>query len=174
MAPGPRTGGGLPRVADPSMQERSGEGSVKKVLGYLDQWSRAPGEPVAVMVSTYGPAEYDAAFVRIICGDDSPSGPGFKEEQIAMPFAGRHAGRQQPIRAGSFGLVPSAPALERLGSFSLQAMVWPTTPAKGRQGLITKWNPADRSGFALFIDETGCLAVRLGDGNGRTDRKSVV
>ncbi len=141
---------------------------MKKVLGYLDHWSRAPGEPVAVMVSTYGPAEYDAAFVRIICGDDSPSGPGFKEEQIAMPFAGRHAGRQQPIRAGSFGLVPSAPALERLGGFSLQAMVWPTTPAKGRQGLIAKWNPADRSGFALFIDETGCLAVRLGDGNGQT------
>ena len=34
-------------------------------------------------------------------------------------------------------------------------MIWPTTPAKGRQGLIGKWTEKNRSGFALIIDDKG-------------------
>ncbi len=42
---------------------------MKKVLGYLDRWSVEPGDGVKVMVSTYGVGHYDAALVRVICGN---------------------------------------------------------------------------------------------------------
>jgi N,N-dimethylformamidase len=138
---------------------------VKKVLGYLDRWSVEPGDGVKVMVSTYGVGHYDAALVRVTCGDDSPAGPGFKEE-VAADVAGRFAGRMQPINAGSYGVVPHAPAFDGPGGLTLQAMIYPTTPGKGVQGIITKWREADHSGFALYIDASGCLALRLGDGAG--------
>ncbi len=138
---------------------------MKKVLGYLDRWSVEPGDGVKVMVSTYGVGHYDAALVRVICGDDSPAGPGFKEE-VAAAFAGRFAGRMQPINAGSYGVVPHAPAFDGPGGLTLQATIYPTTPGKGVQGIITKWREADHSGFALYIDASGCLALRLGNGAG--------
>ncbi|MEQ8663825.1 MAG: LamG domain-containing protein, partial [Gammaproteobacteria bacterium] len=42
--------------------------------------------------------------------------------------------------------------------------IWPTTPAKGRQGIISQWCEATRAGYSLGIDAAGCLALRLGDG----------
>ena len=45
---------------------------MKKILGYTDVWSVAPGGTVNVKVSTYGPERYRADLVRVICGDDDP------------------------------------------------------------------------------------------------------
>ena len=55
------------------------------------------------------------------------------------------------------------------GPFTLWAYIWARTPAKGRQGLLTRWQDADNSGYALEIDEDGALAFRVGDGAGNTD-----
>src|SRR5262249_16290940 len=46
------------------------------------------------------------------------------------------------------------------------AWAWPTTPQKGTQGLVTRWSAPHQRGYALAIDESGCLALWLGDGSG--------
>ena len=139
-----------------------------KITGYSDEISVRPGETIKFMVSCALP-DYQADIVRLICGDTNPKGPGFKEELIETPVSKRYEGRRQEIHAGSYAIVQSNPVLERLNSFSVQAMIWPTTPAKGEQGLITKWDEQKNSGFALFIDDRGSVAFRLGDGRGSVE-----
>ena len=46
-------------------------------------------------------------------------------------IAGNYPGRRQEIAAGSYAVVPDCPALHGLTGFSLAAMIWPTTPARG-------------------------------------------
>ena len=52
-------------------------------------------------------------------------------------------------------------------------MVWPTTPRKGLQALVSKWSTADSSGFALVIDESGGVAFMVGDGDGGVASVSI-
>jgi hypothetical protein len=51
-----------------------------KIIGYPAELINRPGDRARFMVSTEGVAAFDAALVRIICGDSRDSGPGFKEE----------------------------------------------------------------------------------------------
>jgi len=51
-----------------------------------------------------------------------------------------------------------------LESFTLPAFIFPTTPDKGTQGVLTKWQDPQKSGYGLFVDEDGCLACWIGDG----------
>ena len=62
-------------------------------------------------------------------------------------------------------MVPNAPSLADLESFTLQAWIWPTTPGRGEQALITQWQDDPAAGVALLIDDAGALAMRIGDGN---------
>jgi len=70
---------------------------MKKVLGYTNVWSVAPGETLNVMVSTYGPERYRADLVRVICGDDDPDRGIYREEEVDAPLNGDYPGRLQPI-----------------------------------------------------------------------------
>ena len=139
---------------------------MKQILGYTNVWRIAPGETLNVMVSTYGPEHYRADLVRIICGDDHPDHNIYREEKIDAPFSGEYPGRSQPIDCGSYAVVPNSPDLAALESFTVLAWIWPTTPHKGEQGLITRWQDDPALGFALLIDDTGALAMRVGDGSG--------
>jgi N,N-dimethylformamidase len=135
---------------------------VLTLTGYSDRLYCRPGDTVGFKVNCEAASEYHAEIVRIVCGDINPDGPGVKEVVVDTPVNGVHPGRPQHIKAGSFVEVPNHPVLERLESFSVQAFLWPTTPAKGEQGLITKWS--DSIGFALIVDQTGSVALRTGDG----------
>ena len=79
---------------------------------------------------------------------------------------GNYQGRNQKIHGGSYLIVPQDDRLNT-SSFTLQAYIFPTTPDKGRQGILTKWNQKTKSGYGLFIDENACLSVSIGDGNGQ-------
>ena len=142
------------------------------ITGYTDRISVRPGETIKFMVNCEHPT-YQADIVRLICADDTPAGPGFKERPIRTPVSKRHKGRRQTIHAGSYALVESRPLLETLGSFTVQAMIWPTTPGKGEQGIVTKWDPRSKAGFALVIDEAGSVALRLGMADGTVETVSV-
>jgi N,N-dimethylformamidase len=136
------------------------------IVGYADRFSVRPGESLKVMVSCEGAAtRYQAQLVQLICGDDSPAGPGYKERLIAHPSNGEYAGRRQAIHAGSYVRVPPHPLLNSLTDFTLQALVWPTVPGRGAQTLLGRWDEDRRAGYALIVDETGALALRLGDGD---------
>src|SRR5262249_8086761 len=130
-------------------------------------------QTIHFMVSCRDAVSYRADIVRLICGDDNPDGPGFKEEPLASPVSREYPGRTQETRAGSFVIVPHCPAFERLTNFTLAAFVWPTTPSKGRQAIVAKWVEAHKSGFALTIEASSGLTLSLGDGQGRMETLST-
>ena len=142
---------------------------MKTLMGYSDEISVCPGDTIKFMVSCDGPRNYSARLVRIIHGDTSPEGPGYKEEAVQAAFEGEYKGRKQEVHAGSYGIVPSHPCFDSLSSFSVQAMIWPTTPAKGAQTILSHWNEGSKAGFILGIDEGGCLCFTLGDGKGNSE-----
>ncbi len=133
-----------------------------KITGYSDKLSAAPGETVKFMVNCELPT-YTADIVRIICGDTNPAGPGVKEKVVRTAVSKTYKGRKQAIEAGT-------PLLDNLESFSVQAMIWPTTPEKGRQVIMAKFHDRQKAGFALVISERdGSLGLLLGDGQGNEE-----
>lgn len=144
-------------------------GAEKTIVGYCDPLSVAPGETIRFMVSTYEPGAYRAEIVRLICGDTDAEGAGFKEEEIKSAVSGEYPGRRQTNQTGSYGIVPASTALGTVRSFTVQAMVYPTTPQKGRQMILGTWSEDDGEGFGLLIDEGGSLGLILGDGKGRVE-----
>src|SRR5262249_714999 len=87
----------------------------RTILGYADRFSVAPGEKIAFKVSCEGHAHYHLEIVRLISGDLSPDGPGFREEVVPSGIAGNYPGRHQAIAAGSYAVVPDSPMLHGLG-----------------------------------------------------------
>ena len=140
-----------------------------KLVGYSDRFSAAPGERVRFMVSSESPA-YRGDIVRLRHLDENPAGPGFRFDAVDSGVAGEYPGRPQPIRTGSSVAVPHDSCLDGSDGFTLHAWVFPTTLEKGVQGLLTKWRDQEQSGFALVLDEDGCLALWLGSGTGRVER----
>ena len=124
---------------------------MKKIMGYCRPWTVMPGDTLNVMVSTYGPDRYRADLVRVICGNDDPDLDIYREEEIAAPFAGEYPAREQITVAGSYVTIPSNPLVTGLGGFTVQVWVFPTTPEKGAQGLISNWDDATASGFEGMV-----------------------
>ncbi|MBL8709493.1 MAG: N,N-dimethylformamidase [Rhodospirillaceae bacterium] len=134
----------------------------QRILGYADRLSAAPGDSVAFKVSAPHTGKFDARLVRLICGDDSPQGPGFKADQITSAIDGSYPARRQEILAGSYVWVTARQPFE-LANFTLQAMIWPTLPGNGQaQSILGNFDAAQETGYALFLDAEGCLAFRAG------------
>jgi N,N-dimethylformamidase len=144
-----------------------------KITGYGDRYSVRPGETVRFMVSCDGLERYRADIVRVINGDTNPAGPGFNEELVETPVNGDYPGHKQEINAGSYVAVSGGASVSCLTSIHVQAMIWPTTPEKREQALIAKWAADEEAGFALTIDTSGCLALKIGDGAGQTETVST-
>lgn len=139
-----------------------------KIVGYADRFSAMPGETVRFMVSCDGLKTYRADIVRLVHGDTNPAGPGFKEVEVETPVSGNYRARLQPVHAGSAVTVPRSGLLDGMESLTVAAMIWPTTPAKGPQGLVCHWRAESQKGWALLIDETGGVTFMLGDGRKTT------
>ncbi|MEX1110090.1 MAG: N,N-dimethylformamidase beta subunit family domain-containing protein [Dongiaceae bacterium] len=135
-----------------------------RILGYADRWTLRPGETVRMQASCDDVARYRADIVRLICGDDMPAGPGFKETVVAE--LSEFAGRFQPIEIGSFGIVAADPALDTDGAFAIALTIFPTMPGEGEQCLMARARPDRRAGWGLFIDDNARLRLRIGDGKG--------
>ena len=71
-----------------------------------------------------------------------------------------------PARMPSFPITGRSTALS---SFSIQAMIWPTTPEKAGQTLISRWSGKSKAGFILSIGGSAGLTLTLGDGAGGTE-----
>lgn len=140
-----------------------------KVVGYADRWSVQQGQTIRFMVSCELP-QYSASIVKLIHGDVNPKGPGFKERPVQTPVDGQYPGVRQEIKKGSYVEIANNASLGEIGSFTIQAWVWPTTPKKGVQGLVTKWAASSRSGYGLVIDDAGDLALWMGTGDGNVER----
>ena len=144
-----------------------------RITGYSDQISALPGGTINFMVSCDGVDTYRADIVRVIHGDMNPAGPDLKEELIRTSVSRNYDGRKQQIHPGSSVIVPAHPALDELASFTVQCMIWPTTPGKGEQCLVSRWDTRSKGGFQLLIDADGAVALRVGDGKGKVETVSA-
>lgn len=147
-------------------------GKAMEIVGYADRLSVAAGESIAFKVSSYIPGRYKADLVRIVSADRTPGGAGFEEHVIDAAFSGEYEGRAQTINYGSHGVVELPSTKEALANlagsgFTLQAMIYPTTPTRGRQGICGTWHGGAGLGASLAIDE-GQLALVYADIEGAT------
>ena len=117
---------------------------VKSITGYSDKISVQAGETIRFMVSCEKPGPYRAELVRVVCGDLNPKGPGVKLPAIDCPINGTYQGRHQSIHNGSYVFVPAAPQLAWKDGFTVQAMIWPTTPRLREQVLLSCWSARAR------------------------------
>jgi len=138
------------------------ESNPLRLVGYADRLSVQPGECVRFMVSAEQPT-YRMDVVRLIHGDSNPNGPGFKEEVVDTSINGVYPGKRQELNTGSYVKIPNHRLLQNIESFTLQAWIFPTTPLKGQQGILTKWGSNDSSGFGLFLEDNGGLGLRIGN-----------
>ena len=100
------------------------------------------------MLSAVGVVRADVQVVRLLHGDEIAGGPGFQEREVDVECNGEVVLEHQPVQAGSYVVVPDASgALLPDGSFTVHAFIWPTTPGKGRQGLVTQWSAPQRRGW---------------------------
>ncbi|MFP6780908.1 MAG: N,N-dimethylformamidase beta subunit family domain-containing protein, partial [Gammaproteobacteria bacterium] len=140
-----------------------------KITAYANKVSVAPGETIDFMVNCEE-KDFKADIVQLICGDMNPDGPGYKEKFVKTVAGGVYKGRRQVIHSGSYIEVASAPVLQSMQSFTMQAFIWPTTPEKGQQTIISNWSERQQSGAALVITkDSGALGLRLGGGKGKVE-----
>jgi N,N-dimethylformamidase len=140
-----------------------------KITAYANKVSVAPGETIDFMVNCEA-KDFKADIVQLICGDMNPDGPGYKEKFVKTAAGGIYKGRRQVIHCGSYIEVASAPALQSMQSFTMQAFIWPTTPEKGQQTIISNWSERQQSGAALVVTkDSGALGLRLGGGKGKVE-----
>ncbi len=105
------------------------------LTGYADRWSVKQGGSIRFMVSSQAGRDYTLRFVRHLCADPNPAGPGYAEQAMPTTLDGVKPGSAQPAELGSYGHA-TLPADLR-GGVRLSATIWPTTPDKGRQGVLS-------------------------------------
>jgi len=158
------------------------------IVGYSRTISVRPGAEVEIKVSTKAPTKYKAELVRIIHGDADPNGPGIKEVVIDTKGNGVYDGKFQPLIQGSYVDVPASNLLDLTSSFTITAWIAPTTIpgsnlnplARGLtpvgmprpQGIVSKWDEKSASGYGLFIDVDGSLALWVGS-SGKVEKIST-
>lgn len=134
----------------------------KRLVSYCDPISVGPGDEVRFMVSSHDDDPFDAQLVRIVCGDVTPAGHGYTDEECDARVNGRYDGRHRPIARGSFGIVPPNPALAELGALSVEVAVYPTLHG-GVRTLMSSWGSG--GGFAQELrDEVPQLVISDGSG----------
>lgn len=137
------------------------------IVGYADRLRARPGDTLNFMVSSEHP-RYKVEIVRLIHGDQNKAGPGFKSETLEAD-AGTYEGRVQAFHHGSCIVVPNAPALRRLSSFTIQLWVFATTSEKKERALVVQGSDRKGSQYALSIGRDGKLTLRIRDAAGKTD-----
>ena len=108
-----------------------------KLFGYADKISVKPGDTAQFHVNADGTDIAEAQLVRLIHGDQHPSGPGFVEEEIDCAANGVWQVEKQYTQVGSF--LEVADPLRKLaleGSLTLFGFIHPT---------VHKWDAASAS-----------------------------
>ena len=138
-----------------------------KLFGYTDKISVKPGDTVQFHVNAEGTDVADAKLVRLIHGDQHPSGPGFIEEEIDCDANGAWQVEKQYTQVGSFLEVADPQRKLALdGSLTVFAFIHPNRPKVGRrQCLIGRWDGSRNYGFCLGINQSGRLEFRVGQGD---------
>ena len=132
---------------------------IHQLTGYVDRWSARAGGRLRFMVSSAADRPYTLRFVRHLCADPNPDGPGYREVPLKTPLDGRREGKFHAGSPGSYARI-EALALPKDGGLRLSATIWPTLPGKGRQSLIA----IDVAGVAIRLElgPHGGAQLRIG------------
>ncbi len=131
------------------------------LTGYGDRLTAGPGDRVEFKVNSA--TAFDLRIVRLLQGDDTEAGPGFREREVGAGCDGRYPPKAQRTRPGSYVRVDGHGAGPPVAGVTLAAWVWPTAPGRGRQAVLTSW-AEDGSGYGLEIVEgRAVFSVRSGD-----------
>ncbi len=130
-----------------------------QLTGYCDRWSVRAGDRIRFMVSSAADRAYGLRFVRHLCADPNPDGPGYREVAMPTPIDGQFAGRFQSAHPGSYAAI-EALALPAGRGLKLALTIWPTAPGNRRQTILA----IDAEGTRLRLDMTanGNVALSLG------------
>ncbi len=82
------------------------------ITGYLDRFSRRPGETFTAHVSLAEAGPFSARLVRVRGGDPNPAGPGMAFDDLSSVFSGAFQGTTQLVALGSYGRIEPAPRRE--------------------------------------------------------------
>lgn len=132
------------------------------LLAYADRWSVRAGETLTLRVSSGDDADFEARIARIFCGDPNPAGPGYREVAMEHPATGRHPGKFQPTRLGSWVRVPHLDLGAAQSRLTVMATIWPTLPDAGSQCLFG-FVGDDGSALRLCVGSDGVFA-EISDG----------
>ncbi len=132
------------------------------LMAYADTISVRPGDTIGFKVSCDGADHYNARIVRLLSPEAGPDAPPFRTEPVATPANRSYPARTQPLRAGSWAIVPAHELIGALRSFSIAALIWPTLPGSGRQAIAGTWSENAGTGFGLMLNEAGEVELRLG------------
>jgi N,N-dimethylformamidase len=130
-----------------------------ELAGYCDRWSVKPGQIIRFMVSSAGDAPFDLRFVRHLCADPNPAGPGYREVAMPTDRDGTHPGRFQPAHLGSYARATGLRVPDGTG-LSIGATIWPTRPGEGEQSIVAV--VAAEFTLCLGIDGQGAFAELTG------------
>lgn len=134
------------------------------LMGYANEFRAAPGESLDFMISCDGHDRYQAEVVRLINGDENPAGPGFKADAVPSPIERDYPGRVQVAHAGSYMVAQARAELDVSDALTVGALIWPTLPGDGAQTILARWSGDQQRGFALKLNESGCLCLEFANG----------
>jgi len=146
--------------------------SERKVVGYCDEWSVAPGEALPFRVSCE-PDKFRADIVELTHTNESIVDPRSETLVTETHVSGMYEGTVRTIESGSHVVVPHDPALQFEQTFSIQVLVCPTHLGTGKDGLLTKWNSTTERGYGLFVDGEDCLVAQVSLENGCIEHARV-
>ncbi|MGI9330681.1 MAG: N,N-dimethylformamidase beta subunit family domain-containing protein [Gammaproteobacteria bacterium] len=143
------------------------------------------------MVNAIDGGQYTADLVRIVNGDFlSRYKKHFKLLPVDAPFAGDYDGVEQALNLGSYVEVPGSRKLDGLKSFTVAAWIYPTFDPNeyqepdlenpdpfypptlnigksiGEQAIVSRFDAATNTGWALRINKAFQLEFIVGDGTG--------
>lgn len=127
------------------------------ITGYLDRFSRRPGERFEARISVRDGGQARARLVRVISGDPNPDGPGLRFEDLSHRFDVAFEGRRQPIGLGSHAVVPRPPKRE-VGPLTWTALVWIATLPDADGGTVLS-EAEDGAGVTLAIGRDGLIGT---------------
>ncbi|MFT4582693.1 MAG: N,N-dimethylformamidase [Gammaproteobacteria bacterium] len=120
----------------------------KAMVAYVNPLSLRAGEHIELKASSHRPATAKLDLVRIICGDPTRTGPGFKEIEIDSPLPATIDVRHQAIIPGSFGEVDLS-GIHLSRRLAIEVHVRATAP-RARQTVLSV-NGANGHGIELQI-----------------------
>ena len=143
----------------------TGDYNAMPIVGYASRPSVEHGTTISFFVSASEADSYTADLVRLFNGDMSPTSAGVKEERIGTPFSGEYPAVLQDTHMGSYAVAPDHYTTRGANGLYLQVFVYPTTPLRALQGLITKIDDTGQ-GYGLFINDVGSLEFQIASAEG--------